>query len=144
LDTLAFTHEIANLRLGLFDLGGVLYHANYFALLEEAREAFLAAKDLPYHTLASNNQHLAIVESVQKFIKPIRYGDAVKIYLTTSQISKISFSFNYEIFLWKNEIETLAHKASTKMVFVEEKNGELKPTILPERLNQITKELNNS
>ena len=47
----AFTHQIDAPRLGEFDLGGVLYHANYFSLFEATREAFLRAHGMPYTQL---------------------------------------------------------------------------------------------
>ncbi len=131
---LSYCHKCAPLRLGLFDLGGVLYHAHYFALLEEAREAVLQANNLPCHELAKNREFLAIAESHQQFIKPILYGDEIKVYLWLSSLRKTSLEMNYLLTAEKNGLETAHHRASTRLVFVTDKSGQLAVAQLPESL----------
>ncbi len=126
------------LPLGLFDLGGVLYHANYFQLLEQARESLLAEFGCPYPELAANSQHLAIAESHQKFLKPIRYGDKVLVRLCATELRQSSVTLSYELDLGApHASDTPAHIAITKLVFVDGSSGTLKPARLPEKLAKI-------
>ena len=120
--------ELPNISLEKFDLGGVLYHANYFHLFEQAREKFLELSNLPYSDLVKESSHLAIVKAEIDYIKPIFYGDKIKIELSTSSIKKTNFFFHYKLsHSSSNELHT---SASTKMVFV--KN--LAPTKMPDKL----------
>ena len=72
-------------RLGEFDLGGVLYHANYFHLYEKAREAYLESLGLPYPSLVEKGFHLAVTNSEQEFSKPIYYGQELELKLEISE-----------------------------------------------------------
>lgn len=126
-----FNFSVSGVRLGEFDIGGVLYHANYFHLYESAREAFLAERGVPYPSLVTQGQHLAVVESQQQFLKPVRYGESLSIELSTSAVSKTSFCFDYRFF---NEKGELIHKATTKHVLVSATSGAIRPTRLPKHL----------
>ena len=120
--------KLPNIPLEKFDLGGVLYHANYFHLFEQAREKFLELSNLPYPSLVKENSHLAIVKAKVDYVKPIFYGDKIKIELSTSNIKKTNFFFHYKTsHSSTNELYT---SATTKMAFV--KN--LVPTKMPEQL----------
>ena len=132
--------DITAPSLEKFDLGGVLYHANYFHLFEQTREKFLELSKLPYPELVKENSHLAIVKAEIEYLKPIFYGDKIEIDLTSSKIKKTNFWFHYKITCNSKIITT----ASSKMVFV--KN--LIPTRTPEKLNialeRISKEKNTA
>lgn len=119
-------------RLGEFDLGGVLYHANYFHLYEETREALLRQIGLPYNKLVEDNFHLAVVESSQEFIKPISYGQEVKVILSIQDITRSSAIFYYEII--DTRTADLLHEAWTKQVFVQRLDNGFKPRRWPEKL----------
>lgn len=120
----SFEYLIPHVRLGEFDLGGVLYHANYFHLLEETREAWLASLGFPYPTLANAGLHFAIVESNQKFLKPIRYGQALKVMLQTSAVRKSTLSVEYQIYLnLPKEEKQLVHTARTVLAHIQSANG---------------------
>lgn len=133
-----FNFELNTIPLEKFDMGGVLYHANYFHLYEQAREEFLRQAGLPYSTLVKNSEHLAIVESHQKFLAPIYYGDKVELRLSFSELSKTTAKFNYQLFIEN----TLVHEAWTKNVLVSISSGVFKPSRLPglliEAINKFT------
>ena len=142
----AYCHRINSLRLGEFDIGGVLYHANYFHVFEEAREGFLAAQGTPYSAFIAQNSHLAVVESYQSFDKPVLYGEPLNVYLWTSERRRTTVVFNYEVAALtphpsgkssaKME-ETTVHTAWTRMVYVLGDNGQFKATRLPEALVSV-------
>jgi YbgC/YbaW family acyl-CoA thioester hydrolase len=131
-----FKSVLNPIRLGEFDLGGVLFHANYFHLLEELREKFLAACGTPYSSLVSDNSHLAIAESQQKFILPIRYGETVSGELWFEEVGRASLSARY-ILTVEGERPALVHTATTKLVFVSAKTGALAVAPLPVKLRSI-------
>ena len=125
----SFSHPIPHLRLGEFDLGGVLYHAHYYHLYEEIREAFLRAQGIPYSSLVAVSHHLAINEAHQNFLAPIFYGEALTTKLWTSDVKNSSFCFHYEI----SNPGGPAHYGWTRHVFVKTAGG-FKVERLPEKL----------
>jgi len=132
--TNAFVYPLPAISLEKFDLGGVLYHANYFHLLEQSREALLAKAGLPYPQLVANKQHLAIVESEQFFLKPIYYGQPIDIAVWSTEVKNSTCTLNY--LLIRDEDSEPVHLARTKLVFVSIKNDSFKPSRIPELLDK--------
>ena len=130
-----FTLPIPSIRFGEFDLGGVLYHANYFHVYEQVREAFLALGPTSYAQLVSEGCHLAITDSHQKFLKPIRYGHAFSVQLWVENLRRASFDFCYSFVS-----DTELHTGRTSMVFVQTKSGQLCVSPLPEQLAAYLKD----
>ncbi|MCB0360303.1 MAG: acyl-CoA thioesterase [Bdellovibrionales bacterium] len=112
----AFHYAIPHIRLGEFDLGGVLYHARYFHLYEDAREAALASIGWPYPRIMEQQWHLAIVESHQSFVRPVFYGKPIELRLWTEAVRRSSVVFYYELF--STESDGFLHAAWTKNVLV--------------------------
>jgi YbgC/YbaW family acyl-CoA thioester hydrolase len=128
-----FTHTIYPIRLGEFDPGGVLYHARYFHLLEEIREAFLISHQLPYSEITKEGYHLPITHSEQEFLFPIRYGETITGYLAIPQVRKTRIYLYYEL---HNEMSCV-HRASTTLACVKQDNTSFSPSRLPKNLAQI-------
>ena len=128
------------MRLGEFDMGGVLYHANYFHLYEIGREALLSSNSIAYSELAYNAKHLAIVESHQCFLAPVHYGMELEIAIWCSEIKKASVNMNYEIYEFKGENlvrQSPMHQAWTRHVFVDASSGKLSILQFPETLRSV-------
>lgn len=128
-----FSFALTPPTLEKFDLGGVLYHANYFHLFEQAREKFLEQQaNLPYPQLVKLGHHLAIAEAQIKFISPVFYGDKLNITLSASKLRKSSLILHYQI----HNAETclLLTSANTKLAFVSKTQGGFKPDRMPEEL----------
>ncbi|MCB0321983.1 MAG: acyl-CoA thioesterase [Bdellovibrionales bacterium] len=130
-----FCYTLPPLRFGLFDLGGVLYHANYFGLYEDAREELLRREGYSYESIAAGKAHLAIVETTQRFLRPIRYGDEVRLRIRSADIGRSSFTLKYRI--ETSAYPDTVHEASTRFVFVQETAGQLKTSRLPPKLVAI-------
>ncbi len=126
--------EIGQLRLGKFDLGGVLYHANYFHVYETAREAFLKSIGIPYQSVMDREMHLPLVETHQSYIRPIRYTDELAVALWISELKQSSFKFNYEISVSGNPDPV--HRAWTRVSAVKESDDSFRPVRLPEDMRQ--------
>ena len=126
-----FTFKPHIISLSEFDIGGVLYHANYFHLYEQAREALLHELGFPYSAIVGRGQHLAIVESEQRFLKPITYGQSIEIGMRCQELKSASLTFAY-VFYAK---DLVVHRACTRHAFVaKDENGVFKPTRLPPEL----------
>jgi len=135
--TQIFSHRIPSIRLGEFDLGGVLYHANYYHLYEQAREALLDLEGLPYHALVSDGAHLAIVESGQRFLAPVRYGDALELQLSFRDQAPASVVAEYRLLPVGQNDAAVVHEGWTRLVFVKIQNGSFKASRFPEKLVEI-------
>ncbi len=133
----AFSRPEEHIRLGEFDLGGVLYHASYFHIYEEVREALLSSHSVPYHDLVAESGHLAVVESHQVFYAPVVYGNPVRTFLWTSNIKRSLVTFNYCIC---DSAGTPLHSAWTKHAYIQTSEGGFKPGRLPEKLLKVLKE----
>jgi len=124
-----FQLDIPPPRFGEFDLGGVLYHANYFHIYEIMREAFLANGPTSYASLVKKNFHLAVVESRQNFLKPIYYGDPFKTELIISELKQASITVEYRFYK-----EHTIHLAQTRLVFINSSSGVFSVTPMPKDL----------
>ena len=136
-----FEYDIPDLRLGEFDLGGVLYHANYYHLYEQAREALLRSGGTPYPGLVDNGFHLAVVEAQQSFMRPIYYGEQIRVKVACAEIGSSTLTLRYEISAGRGETLEKAHSGSTKLVFVANSGGRLKPSRMPENLITIFQDI---
>lgn len=132
----AFSFPLSNLRLGEFDIGGVLYHASYFHIFEMAREALYKHLELPYADMVNSGAHLAVTESHMNFLAPIAYGVELEVYLWVESLKRASLEFHYEIFNSELAPVGVLHQAWTKHAFVQEEGGTFTVTALPEELIQ--------
>lgn len=110
-------------QLAEFDLGGVLYHANYFHLYERAREGMLSDGGVSYPALVERHQHLAVTESGQEFLRPVSYGSELSIFAWCSAIKQASVIIWYEI-EETSSVAVVLHRAFTKHVLVETEGPE--------------------
>jgi acyl-CoA thioester hydrolase len=121
------------ISLAEFDLGGVLYHANYFRIYERAREALLAELGFPYPALVAAGSHLAVVESSQHFHKPVYYGMEVEVGLRCEELRTASVTLAYTFYANSSAV----HDATTRHAFVtRDPSGVLRPARLPAELVQ--------
>jgi len=130
-----FHFPIEHIRLGEFDLGGVLFHANYFHLLESTREAFLNEGGIPYPTIIADASHLAIAESHQSFKAPIFYGQSLQVKLWIEELKGSSVKVCYQIFS-KGEKVPL-HEAWTRLVYVKNTGRGYRAERIPENLRNL-------
>lgn len=129
-----FLYKHEHLRLGEFDLGGVLYHANYFHLYELAREAFLRSGPSPYPELVRDGYHLAIAEAHLSYDAPILYGQPLIVRLSTREVQRATAVFHYQIDVSKSETSKAVHSGWTKNVLVQATEHGLRPARFPEGL----------
>ena len=124
------TYNIPPISLAEFDIGGVLYHARYFHLYEQAREALLEELGSPYPELAKAGYHLAVTESSQKFMAPIFYGDKLRLELKLKNLRTHSLEFEYLIY----KSDKCLHHGYTKHAVVQKLEDGFKLSEIPKEL----------
>lgn len=141
----SFRLECARLRLAQFDVGGVLYHARYFNIYEEAREELFIRHGVSPYELTANRQYLAVVEAHQQFAAPIRYGDNVAVDIWASDLSRSAVRFDYLLSLAhgsptpSERTSAPLHWGWTRHAFVAPRGDTLRPERLPEPLLAVIK-----
>ena len=144
------------LPLSEFDIGGVLYHGNYFHLYERGREAWLRACGIPYESLVKGGWHLVVTASRQSFLKPLSYGHSVDLFLWISTLRRASITIEYAVRhsisyttsgsedcsllvtvpAFYNEADII-HRASTTHAFVGKTDGGWKAERFTEKMTGI-------
>lgn len=137
--SITYKTPLNHIRLGEFDLGGVLYHANYFHLLEEIRESFLRSIDLPYSELANIGIHLAVINSELNFHKPIRYGDQLDAEMIVDLIGKTRLKFTYIINNTTENSKIFSGSTTHTAVAIDPETKSFKVSKVPEELGNKLK-----
>lgn len=109
------------ITIGEFDLGGVLYHANYFHIFEYLRERFLKHIGFPYAELVKNGFHLAVTQSNARYLQPIRYGESISASMWISNLKRTQVTFDYRLICLDSD--RLANESSTSHALVHVQNN---------------------
>lgn len=113
------------------DAQGIVHHSNYFRYFEEARGEFLRSKGFPYSKLRKKGYEVVLLLAECEYKKPLFYDEIFKIELKLSELTRFTFTFNYEVF--KNE--TLVANAKTRHCVV--KDGKI--VSIPQEIREILK-----
>ncbi len=111
------------------DAGGVVYYANYFKHLEEARFEFCLSKGVNLTEFAKEGVLFAVVHADIDYKLPARYGDTIKIFTGIKKVGFSSIHFLQEI---KNK-ESLLTNACVVCACI---NEALKPRAIPNKIKQ--------
>lgn len=113
------------------DAMGVVHHANYLRYFEEARVAWMRARNLSDTHFPKADAALAVVESRIRHFKPIGFDDQVRIRLQVKR-DRLKIYFRYAM----HSDKTDAVIASGETVHVPV-NKELRPVRLSEKFLQV-------
>ncbi len=80
------------------DPAGIVFYPQFFYLLHEVQEDFLAHIGFPEHGLISSGVGVPIVDLQTEFLGMCRHGDEVGISLELSKIGNTSIGMHYEIY----------------------------------------------
>lgn len=111
---------------------GVVHHSNYPRYFEECRGFFLEKIGIPYHTLRNNHGvDVVLLQLNVNYLKPVNFGDVVKIDFWIDGVDNYFFSFRYEVFVSKKVAE-----GYTKHCCIRSRDRKVIkiPTMLKERL----------
>ncbi|RLB80562.1 MAG: hypothetical protein DRH24_10430 [Deltaproteobacteria bacterium] len=126
------TH-IFTMKIPLYevDIGGGVYHGNYYHLFELARESMFEDIGFTYSEMMDCGNHLAVAEARCTYRKPLRYNEAITISSKIIQISSRSLKIDQEIRNKNNEeLTTVLH---LHLVCI---NHEGRAAILPQKLKE--------
>ena len=112
-----FIHD-ALVRWSDLDAYGHVNNARFLTLYEEARVAmfFVGARD---HGLGSFEEGIVIARHEIDYLRPVDYGEAVRIEMWISELRAASFTVAYELF----DDGALASRAKSKCVPYNLANG---------------------
>ncbi|MGQ2980639.1 MAG: acyl-CoA thioesterase [Polaromonas sp.] len=79
------------------DPAGIVFYPQYFYLLHETQEDFLAHIGQPEHLLIASGLGVPIVDLKTEFRGMCRYGDDIDISLALTRIGNASIGMHYEI-----------------------------------------------
>jgi 1,4-dihydroxy-2-naphthoyl-CoA hydrolase len=112
------------------DAAGVLFFGNYFRLIHEAYEHYMASIGFDfYHIIHEADFLLLIVHAEADFKQALHVGDKVRIILRTDRIGRTSFTLGYEVRSEKGDLVATAETAHANIL--KETN---RPTGLPSGL----------
>ena len=79
------------------DPAGIVFYPQFFYLLHEIQEDFLAHIGFPEHVLIQGGIGVPIVDLKTEFLGMCRHGDQITISLSLSKIGNSSIGMDYEI-----------------------------------------------
>ena len=112
------------------DPAGIVFYPQYFYLLHETQEDFLAHIGHPEHGLIASGVGVPIVDLKTEFLGMCRYGDEIDISLALSRIGNASIGIRYEIHSclpMPDKVQTLKLIANTVVVCSEIPHGKVLP-----------------
>lgn len=114
------------------DKMGIVHHANYIRMLEEARIHLLENLGLPYDSLEEMGLMIPVLHAECQYKIPLRFGDAFQIEMEITEMTGVRMSIVYTLY---GEDGTTVHATgTTKHAFVDDK---LRPIRLRRRYPKV-------
>lgn len=79
------------------DPAGIVFYPQFYVLLHEVQEDFLAHIGFPEHDLIASGRGLPIVDMKTEFLGMCRHGDALSLTLALTRLGGASLGMHYEI-----------------------------------------------
>jgi len=98
------------------DMGGGVYHGNYFHLFELARDIMLKEAGFSYSNLVDLGFHLTVTEINCTYRTPLLYNEKIKILTRVDKISSRSAIFFQQI--WNDRQDKLLTELSMSLVCI--------------------------
>ena len=86
------------------DKMGVVYHANYIAFYEAARNELFRTLGLPYSDLEAQNIVMPVTEVTSRYKAPAYYDDLLTVRATVKELPIVRMTVEYEVFNEKGEL----------------------------------------
>lgn len=98
-----FKSTVRRIQFYETDLMGIVHHANYLRIFEEARVAWAIERGLLDYQQPQSASHLAVVETSVRHLQPLKFGDEIQTEVQVKQ-KGIRIIFEYKLFVHaKNE-----------------------------------------
>ncbi|MGO8945077.1 MAG: acyl-CoA thioesterase [Syntrophobacteraceae bacterium] len=119
-------------RFGDTDPYGVVYFASYFRYCHRGIEEFLSRCGLPPHEVLKNQTEgfgLPIVSAACDFLKPVRYGEKLRLNVSLSRIGEKSLAFDFRFYRLGGQ--DLVARGNATMVAI---GADWRPRSIPEQV----------
>ncbi len=106
-------------RFGDTDPYGVVYFASYFRYCHHGIEEFLRSRGLPPHEVFRNREEgfgLPIASASCDFLKPVRYGEQLRLAVSLAQIKDKALTFAFRFY--RRESDELVARGEATMVAI--------------------------
>lgn len=80
------------------DKMGIVHHANYIRMFEEARIHFLEGMGLPYEKLEEMGLMMPVLHVECQYKLPLQFGDAFSIAMEISEMTGVRMSITYRLY----------------------------------------------
>lgn len=124
-------------RFGDTDPYGVVYFASYFRYCHRGIEEFLDHCGLPPHEVFRNPTEgfgLPIVSAACDFLKPVRYGEKLRLRVSLSRVGAKSLAFDFRFY--RQGEQDLAARGHATMVAI---GADWRSRTIPERIRNAFK-----
>lgn len=98
------------------DMGGGVYHGNYFHFFELARDVMLKDAGFSYANLVDLGFHLTVTEIKCTYRTPLLYNQRIKILTSVNKITSRSVIFSQQI--WNDQKDKLLTELSMCLVCI--------------------------
>jgi len=86
------------------DLGGGVYHGNYYHFFDLARESMFDDMGYSYQSIMKNRNHLTVAEAHCKYLAPLGCHEKITILSSIIKITEKSLILKHEI--WDQQLES--------------------------------------
>ena len=117
------------------DPAGIVFFPQFFYLLHEAKEDFLAHIGFAQHEMTKSGFGTPVVDIKTSFLGMCRYGDAVTISVSISRLGNSSMGLDYEVHAAgrpQDEAGVLKLKSTSTLVYSSLREG--RPVRIPDDL----------
>ncbi len=112
------------------DRMGVVHHANYLRILENARLDWLDAMGMCYSQMEKAGVIIPCVSATGRFLEFLRYDDHYQVAICLKSYSGVRLSFSYEIF--NERTGRLSYQGESEHYFA--RDGDYLPVRLAKKL----------
>lgn len=99
------------------DAMGIVYHGNYLAWFEAARNELIRSWGLPYTEFQAQGIGTVVTEAEIKWRYPARFEDLVAVWTLVEDMQPVRFSFRYQVL--RHADEKLLCEGVTRHAFVD-------------------------
>lgn len=99
------------------DAMGIVYHGNYLAWFEAARNELIRSWGIPYTEFLAQGIGTVVTEAEIKWRYPARFEDLVEVWTLVEEMQPVRFSFRYQVL--RQSDEKLLCEGVTRHAFVD-------------------------
>ena len=111
---------------------GVVYYANFLTFFEVGRVEYLRSLGTDYKSFEDSGVTAAVIAAYVRYAAPALFDDLLTICTRVSEMGKLRFKFEYEI--WREAGERLIASGYTEHVLL--KHGSHRPVALPRQIRE--------